>query len=105
MQFKTANKINGLNPVSYGLAVESFGSHSSDALEGRGRQPWRIKTSVCGHFSPLSTWTHFGPFRSSSVAFQGSERQRMKIKKQSTNHPSAQRVLKPAWTARAKFLA
>jgi len=37
MQFKAANKINGFKPVSYGLAVESFGSHSSDAFEGHGK--------------------------------------------------------------------
>jgi hypothetical protein len=34
MQFKTANKINGFKPILYGMAVESFGSHSSDAFEG-----------------------------------------------------------------------
>src|ERR1039458_6569289 len=45
MQFKTANKINGLKPVSYGMAVESFGSHSSDSFEGHGKTATRDSAS------------------------------------------------------------
>src|ERR1019366_4102949 len=45
MQFKTANKINGLKPVSYGMAVESFGSHSHDAFESHGKTATRDSAS------------------------------------------------------------
>src|ERR1017187_9225413 len=45
MQFKTANKINGFKPISHGMAVESFGSHSSDAFEGHRKTATRDSAS------------------------------------------------------------
>src|ERR1039458_3707182 len=45
VQFKTANKINDFKPVSYGMAVESFGSHSSDAFEDHGKTATRDSAS------------------------------------------------------------
>ena len=64
-----------LNSQVLGVFLESFkscrGHHfipSSDATV------WRVSASICRHLAPAPACSHFGPFRSTSDAFQGTKR-------------------------------